>query len=143
MNLFRFVHENVAHLVRDEPLRGCVAYNGSPYFYGFIRTDSAIIESPIWHALDEVPRTLLAVEYAFPDESIYAVKDKPVFGDYTRGNHHLGKWVDDFLKKKTALLAVFPSKHWAWAKVENYIVNPRHDLFRQVKIVDFHRIYRM
>ena len=142
MKLYRFVHENVVHLLMNDPLHSCALYKGCPYFYAFNAVAAAIIESPVYSALGEIPRTIVAIEYTVPDTSLYIVKDSPVYGDYSRGIYHLGKWAGGFFKNNLALLAVFPSKHWAWAQVQNYIVNPRHELFRDVKIADIHNIYR-
>jgi hypothetical protein len=90
--------------------------------------------------LGKIPPTILTVEYTVPDNSSQVVNDKPIYGDYSRGNHYLGKWVDRFLKSKVALVAAYPSKYWA--RQQNYIINPKHELFREVEITYIRSIYR-
>ncbi|RPD41276.1 hypothetical protein [Chitinophaga barathri] len=142
MKLFRFAHENVAHLLVKDALLGCSLHSGSPFFYAFDSVPSAIIESPVYTALGEIPPKILTVEYTVPEGSLYVMNQpgSPVHGDYSRGNYYLGEWVSGFLKKNAALLAAYPSKHWVWQ--QNYIVNPKHELFRQVRITDIRSIHR-
>lgn len=140
MKLIRLVHKNIAHFLEKDLMLGCSLYQGCPFFYGFDAVAAAIIESPVYSALGEIPPTILAVEYTVPENSLQVVDDTPIYGDYTVGNHYLGKWVDRFLKSKVALVAAYPSKHWA--RQQNYIINPKHELFREVEITDIRSIYR-
>jgi hypothetical protein len=140
MKLIRFVHKNKAYNVAKEPLLSCALYSGHPFFYGFDTVAAAIIENPAYMALGEIPPSILAVEYTLPDSSIHLINEHAVYGDYSRGNHYLGEWVAEFLKTNAALVAAFPSKHWA--NQQNYIVNPKHELFRYTKINDIQKIYR-
>lgn len=142
MKLIRFVHRKVVHLLKNDPLHTCALYNGMPYFYVFDAVATAIVESPVYVALGKIPSTIVAVEYTAPDTSLHVVKEIPVYGYYTHGINHLGRWAGSFLQNNTALLAAFPSKYWAGVQVRNYIVNPRHDLFGQMVIMDIHSIYR-
>lgn len=140
MKLIRLVHKNVAYLLEKDMMFGYSLYQGSPFFYGFDAVSAAIIESPVYAALGEIPPTILAVEYTVPDHAIHAINHTAVYGNYARDNDHLGEWVGGFLKNNVALVAAFPSKHWA--RLQNYIVNPGHALFQEVKITDIRNIYR-
>ncbi|RPD42969.1 RES domain-containing protein [Chitinophaga barathri] len=141
MKLFRLVHENVTPLLEKNPVYGCSLHTGRPFFYGFEGIAGAILESSIYFSLYEVPPTIVSVEYDLPDESLHTIKDNSpdLYGNYARGNDRLGAWVADFLHNNVALVAAFPSKHWA--RQRNYIINPKHDLFQQVKISDIRSVY--
>lgn len=142
MKLVRFVHGSMLHIVKADPLRSCCVYRGFPFIYTFGAVSSAILESPVYCALGEFPRTIYAVEYTVPEGSLYNLNRSPdyVYGDYIRGNYYLGDWVEGFLKGNAALVAAFPSKHWV--RQQNYILNPKHDLFSEVKISSVRSIYR-
>lgn len=140
MKLIRLVHKKEAHKLAEKPLTGCTLYRGNPFFCGFDAVSAAIIESQVYMALGEIPPSILVVEYVIPDNSLHVFNELPVYEDYAHGSHHLGAWVRGFLKDKAALVAAFPSKHWA--RQLNYIVNPRHELFPKVEISEIRKIYR-
>ena len=142
MIFYRFAHKTVSHFYIDNPLYGCAFHKGYPYFYLHDHLAGAILESQLHSTLGRIPNSVSLVVYEVPELSCFKADSPRFFGDLSKGEEHLSDWAMDFLQNEVALIAEFPSKHYGWAMCMNYIINPKHQFFSFVKVLDIMSVYR-
>ncbi len=81
-----------------------------------------------------MPHSFCFVEFRLPDHCwISTIQDEsiidPVEGTFTG---YPGTKAQQFLQERKALVASFPSFHWR-AQL-NFLINPRHPLFKEITI---------
>ena len=144
MKLFRLVHKQVASTLMDNPATGCSFAQNLPFIYGYDAIPTAVLESPVYRSLAKILPVLYVVEYILPEYSPIKriMSASNIYGDFRTSNDYLGPWVKFFLNDCQELAAAFPSKHFFWADINNYIINPNHKMFKHVKIGKIYQLAR-
>lgn len=134
MKLYRLAHKDLVFQLENNPLLGCVSNGKHPFFCAFDSVASAILESCGHRTLGKLSPNLCFVEFRLPDHCwISTIHDEAIIdpsGGIFSGSP--GARARQFLQDKKALVAAFPSLHWQHQL--NYLINPRHPLFKEITI---------
>ncbi|MGX5820780.1 RES family NAD+ phosphorylase [Chitinophaga lutea] len=141
MKLFRLCNWEDAYDLSGLAENGRWNTKEDPCIYAFESVALCILENHFHRMFGEIPANMLQVEYEVPDSSIRYFEEEqlPVGWRSFPRQAHVRSFGSAILRRAETLLLAFPSVHWRGQV--NYIINARHPLMAEVKILSASKIH--